>query len=132
MEGTSLHHILGLTPRVQERPVNFFGQAKTLPTFDALIVAFSMGELRETGGAWPSWLGFFCFKDCPQQLRQLNNVHSNTPRLIERQHLSYVGLGLCVSRIDVAKRSSGRFSSGPQSSWGWVWVRGLGEPDFLF
>ena len=56
MEGTSVHHMLGLTPRVQERPVNFFGQAKTLPTFGALIVAFSMGELRETGGAWQSQL----------------------------------------------------------------------------
>jgi hypothetical protein len=88
MEGTSAPLMLGLASRVQERPVNFFGQAQTLPTFGALIATFSMGELRETGGAWPLWLGFFCFKNCPQQLRQLNNTHSNPPLCFSRRRLS--------------------------------------------
>ena len=43
----------------------------------------SAGDLRETGEAWPLWLGFFCFKDYPQQFRLFSNIHSDVPSLTE-------------------------------------------------
>ena len=36
-----------------------------------------------------------------EQLRQLSNIHSDAPRLIERQHLSDVGFGACIASVDV-------------------------------
>jgi hypothetical protein len=62
MEGTSVPFMLGLAPEVQEPPVNFFRASPNFAQFgnsDRNID--STGESRETGGAWPLWLGFFCF-----------------------------------------------------------------------
>ena len=82
--------------------LTFFGPAQTFAQFgNSHLNIDSTGELRETGGAWPLWLGFFCFEDCPQQPRELSNTHSNAPRLIKGQDLCEVGLGLGVSRVDV-------------------------------
>jgi hypothetical protein len=56
------------------------------------------GETMETGGAWPLWRGFFCFEDGPQQFRQLSNIHSNAPRLVEASDVGLVvGNGLVMS-----------------------------------
>jgi len=79
--------MLGLAPRVQEPPVNFFRASPNFAQFgNSHHNIDSTGESRETGGAWPLWLGFFCFNDCPQKFWQLSNIHSNAPRLIKAQH----------------------------------------------
>jgi hypothetical protein len=83
MEGTSVQSMLGLAPEVQEPPVNFFRASPNFAQFgNSDHYIDSTGESRETGGAWPLWLGFFCLGDCPQQPRELSNTHSNAPRLI--------------------------------------------------
>lgn len=87
MEGTSVAVILGLAPMVQERPVNFFlGQPKLCPVWELSLLNRLRGESRETGGAWPLWLGFFCFNDHPHELRQLRNIHGNAACLNVRAH----------------------------------------------
>ena len=83
MEGTSVHLMLGLAPEVQEPPVNFFRASPNFAQFgNCYFNIDSTGELRETGGAWPLWLGFFCFEDCAQQFRQPSNIHCYAPCLV--------------------------------------------------
>jgi hypothetical protein len=105
MEGTSVDLRLGLAPEVQEPPVNFFRASPNFAQFgNSHLNIDSTGELRETGGAWPLWLGFFCFEDRAQQFRQPSNIHSYAPCLIRGERLRYASLNPCLSRVDESSR----------------------------
>ena len=85
--------------------LTLFRPAQTFAQFgNSHLNIDSTGELRETGGAWPLWLGFFCFEDRAQQFRQPSNIHSYAPCLIRGERLRYASLNPCLSRVDESSR----------------------------
>jgi hypothetical protein len=105
MEGTSVDLMLGLAPEVQEPPVNFFRASPNFAQFgNSHLNIDSTGELRETGGAWPLWLGFFCFEDRAQQFRQRSIFQSYAPCLIKGERLRHISLGPCLTCVDESSR----------------------------